>query len=171
MKPLLIIFFLSLSSMSAQGQFSPFIIAASGTQASVGSHQLSYTVGELCAVFTGSSGSYTLTQGFQQPENLNLLSVRNTAAPVAGFSAYPNPAQQYVDVACSLQAGGEVLISLYSMDGSLVGNLNEEQASEGKYQRRISLAQHKTGLYTLMLKARYSDGSIAIAYSPITIIQ
>jgi hypothetical protein len=170
MKSLLIISLLSLSGLSAEAQFSPFIIASSGTQTSVGSHQISYTVGELCSVFTGSAGGFTLTHGFQQPENLNLLTVPKLLT-VTGFSVYPNPAQEYVEIACTLQSASEVLISLYNMDGSLVCNLSEGQAAKGKYQRHIPLGHHATGLYTLVLKARCNDGSQAHARTPITIIQ
>ena len=68
----------------------PQVVASGGGSGTVAGVSLDFTVGELVTT-TATSGSTTLTQGFQQPPVIETVG-RNDAAPAAGqLVLYPNP--------------------------------------------------------------------------------
>ena len=88
MKKLLLIlafFGLMLSFLSAQ-TLSRQVIGSTGSA----NEQLSSTTGET-VVNTAVSGTFILTQGFQQPDNTT-VGIRQPIEVVVSYNLYPNPA-------------------------------------------------------------------------------
>lgn len=138
-KFLLILIFIAVTVGTISGQE---VVATSGDHHAIPGYAVSWTLGEP-VIATGSSGSYSLTQGFHQPK----LTVTSTdiLAIDLNIKVYPNPAQEFVTIN-SEQLLENARYALFSLSG--------EKLMEGKIRSsttRLNLEKMASGTYILKL--------------------
>jgi hypothetical protein len=114
-KPILLYLLLLLFPLSVIAQeMKPEVIAASGNTFETSGGQVSWTLGEV-VIETFSSGSFSLTQGFQQSV---ITAVVGYIDPVIQLpvNVYPVPATSYVNVEL-LEIQKSLSVELYNMKG------------------------------------------------------
>ena len=82
-------------SLSAQ-QLTRTVVSSGGSYLSVGGYTLSATVGEI-AVTTLRSENHILTQGFQQPDTIIKVGIKETGLDWS-ITAYPNPVSRFLSI-------------------------------------------------------------------------
>jgi hypothetical protein len=126
------------------------VVGASGiTNTTESNLQWSYTVGET-AVFTlrSASGTFIMTQGFQQPDVCVPSSV--TSPEIAAdwqLQIYPNPASQWINVNF-VNDGNPLHALIVNQLGQIVQTNN---AIWGQNAEPIDCTQWQAGLYFLVL--------------------
>jgi len=112
-------FFFFAKSQSA----SPQVIATAGDYFVGTNMSLSWTLGELITE-TVTDGTYTLTQGFQQP-HYNISSIeepKNNNNPLGDINIYPNPVADQLNVSFKDMNQKHVTIALIDMNGKILIN-------------------------------------------------
>lgn len=132
------------------------VIGSSGGYSSTATASVSSTVGET-VIATGTSGSFVITQGFQQPDNTT-TGVKKTEITV-DYKLYPNPAQN--SIMLSLKAATNVSLNFYIYDavGRLVHKLENDAKQTNSYEHSFDIASYSPGNY--LLKIRAADGKLA----------
>ena len=123
------------------------VVSAAGETKTVAEYEVSWTIGEP-VIATGSSGSYSLTQGFHQPK----LSVTPTEIFADDFNieVYPNPTREFVTIN-SDQLLENAEYALFSLSG--------EKLMEGEITSRttkLNLENRASGSYVLKLSQKNS---------------
>ena len=116
-------------------EITPQLIAGSGWMVNIGNQQYDMSVGEL-GVTTISNGTYTITQGFQQPIDL--------FTPCAEFQLnyYPNPVGNRITIistGCDLELG---FVEAYDTFGKIIAS----GTTEGN---EVDLSELGLGVYLL----------------------
>ncbi len=114
MKNLLLLFCLAPALSFAQNTLSRQVIGSGGGVAASGNVSLSYTLGEAVTA-TVTSGSFTLTQGFQQPD-LTGPSANDPLIRI-DYQVYPNPANDWVEIRLVSDRVAELHASVVDMAG------------------------------------------------------
>lgn len=97
MKKTVTLFVAGLFSVGVMAQsITPEVISSAGDHYDNGTHQLSWTLGEV-AVQTYDNGSNILTEGFHQPEIL-ITSVEEENLTDISLNIFPNPTTQFVNI-------------------------------------------------------------------------
>ena len=114
----------------------------------------------------------TITNVIVDPNNWILKNLRTTstlstvtgvAEPVlTGLRAYPNPTAEMLTVDFTLTASGPVTLSLTSLSGQAIGQLNEPNLAPGNYSRMFNLRGVSAGRYTVTVQTRVGAESRAI---------
>jgi len=105
----------ALSSNNLFGQkLTPTVISSGGDFHAAGGYTLSSTIGEI-AVTTLKSGSYTLTQGFQQPYDIG-TGIKETGLDWS-ISAYPNPVSEFLNIRFDLTDPIDLNVEIMDMSG------------------------------------------------------
>ncbi len=86
---LLLMFVYSCDSVSAQSQDLSLITTGGGMQ-QTGTYYISYSIGEPFVEYKNNSGRW-ITEGFQQPEKINLSTGTKDILPSPVLTIYPNP--------------------------------------------------------------------------------
>ena len=144
----------------------PDVIASAGGFANGPGFTNSYTIGEMAMVSTFSTGSFVLTQGFQQPNDgaTGLAPVNENTEP---FEAYPNPSNGQVFLAYDLTGNAEVTVEVYDLPGRLVLTEKSNRAS-GHQVHAVNLSSQSEGVYFIRLTIK-TDGAVSTKTSKITI--
>jgi hypothetical protein len=124
------------------------VLGASGSSYSGASMQVDYTVGE-AATITGTAGSFTVSQGFQQnPANTTAIKEQSV---LVNYSLYPNPAQDQVTLSINAAASFALKVSVSNVAGQIL--LADQQAEEiaQTYKRTIPIQAFATGVYFVNL--------------------
>lgn len=148
MKKALLVLLLGAATHGLHAQsISRQVVAAAGGTTSNSAGSLSSTVGEI-VIATATSGSFLLTQGFQQPD-ANPTGIANTKQVLVNYNLYPNPAQDAITL--SLQSEGNFSASFYIYDAAGRLLLQEDKAavSTTKYSRTFNISSFTTGNYFL----------------------
>ena len=131
---------------------SPSSLTSGGSQTTSGTYSLDYTVGDMSAVGTFQNGNYILTQGFLQPEDLNV------SAPIIGksdfsiVSIYPNPLNEKANLNIYLSKPGSVLVSISSLDGKVIESKNYTAVNQGKNSLTLITDKLPVGEYVLTVQ-------------------
>ncbi|NLJ08129.1 MAG: T9SS type A sorting domain-containing protein [Sphingobacteriales bacterium] len=162
MKKLSVLFFavLLINTCFSQ-QLAPTVIASAGKDLVAGEYRLSFTVGEL-AVTTLRSGSFILTQGFQQPPNLYLSDITNHLPDNLTINAYPNPTTDFVHV--NLTGEGEfsnINILVYNNLGQIVNIKFETIPNTSGITFIIDLTSLSRGNYFVRIYSPEKSASLA----------
>ncbi len=107
----------SVSILSAQVQLERQIISPAGQLYEGNESQISATMGE-AIVNTAISGSFVITQGFQQTFDSGTTSAADVQRINADFLLYPNPTSDYISVTVSAEEELEIVIRLQDMLGN-----------------------------------------------------
>jgi hypothetical protein len=134
------------------------VVSTTGETKSVAEYEVSWTLGEP-VIATGSSGGYSLTQGFHQPK----LTVTSTEifADDLNIEVYPNPTQEFVTIHSDkrMKDANYALFSLSGeklMEGKITNNitrLNIESRASGSYLLKLS-GENKRPLQTFKIVKR-----------------
>ncbi len=121
------------------------LISVSGNRVKSAGYYLSWSVGEP-VISTLSSGSFILTQGFQQPSLTGPLSPK--PLPEDDFiDVYPNPVRNDLTVLFAIKKIHEYFIEVIGMDGRKlhVRNINFDESMF--WEEKIDFSDFSQGLY------------------------
>ncbi len=126
------------------------VVASGGGYSSASSGSLSYTTGEL-VIETGTSGSFMLTQGFQQPDANPSTGIKTTQAVKVDYKLYPNPAREAITL--SLKSPESITANCYIYDatGKLVERLEKDAVQVTDYSHSFNLSAYSAGNYFLKI--------------------
>jgi hypothetical protein len=145
---------------------SPTVIASGGDYFVAGSFTNSFTIGEMAMVSTATTGSFILTQGFQQPAASATGIVENNH--FLEFSEYPNPSNGSINLDYSMISSGKVRTEVYNALGQIVFNSIEEK-SVGVQHDHVDLSTFANGFYSIRCTVLMNDGNYNSFVSPITL--
>lgn len=138
---------LAVAAQSADRQ----VLGSGGSSFANTSVQVDYTVGET-VIQGGSSGSYTISQGFQQ-NDMNPTAIREKQLRV-DFALYPNPAREQITLSLGAVSPFGIRLSLSDIAGAVWFADTQEEKVSGSYKRDISLSGLASGVYFINL---YTD--------------
>lgn len=124
------------------------VIASAGNFASAGGYSHSYTVGET-VVFTGTSSTLKITQGFQQPDQ---ISVGIDEAELGyAVNAFPNPTRGEVILDISAEYPVNLNIDLFNMQGKQFPLPQRLANVSGNHRHSIDLTNMASGSYFIRI--------------------
>lgn len=139
---IILVFFASLHTVTAQGLT---LIGSGGGFASSGDQHLSYSIGEPLIQYALNNGHW-LTEGYQQPGNMELMVSTDPYASPSDIVVYPNPATS------SLTLSGNDLSNCVSVHvHNLIGQ-HMLSATLQDNQETILIEALHPGLYILTLQ-------------------
>jgi hypothetical protein len=150
------VIFLALSSLTAQINLSPTVIASGGGYAEGENITISWTLGEL-AVATLAGENLVLTQGFQQPFDID-VGVFEQEKVNWDISAYPNPVGSELRVRFNIESAGDFLMEIQDVTGRIVSQQEYRQVNPGDIIQ-INTSDYYSGIYFLKV---YSKGSCRV---------
>lgn len=136
---------LSLTGIQAQ-TLSRQVIGTTGSA----NPQLSYTVGET-VVQTAISGSFVLTQGFQQPDQLAVNNQPGFKVDVS-YKLYPNPSHDWMILELNSDQYIEVKLDIIDMAGRSVQN-DIDMKGTGTHQKKFDVSDFASGSYLMRIKS------------------
>jgi hypothetical protein len=142
---LLIILFSTAAALSAQITLSPTVVASAGGYAEGDNITISWTLGEL-AVSTLTGGDLILTQGFQQPFDIDVGIGENQVD--WGISIYPNPVGDELRIRFDLDAPGDYLLEVVDVTGRLISQELHRQVNPGDIIL-LNTSTYSDGIYFL----------------------
>ncbi len=157
---LLILLFLVLALTGTGQSTSPCVISTGGGFLTDGSYTLSNTVGEMTMILTFSNGSNNLTQGFQQPSELDVpVSVQKFDKPSNVFEVFPNPSDGifYFTLNSSLEIPGS--LNIYEIRGKVIYTENFIHPRDSGLHK-LNLQFLPTGIYLFEVLSISGDGEI-----------
>ena len=95
------------------------VVASTGKEAVQQGLMYSYTVGEV-VISTVSSDERSLTQGFHQPEQTQLVSVSDPALADWNIEVFPNPVSDWLTVRFSLEKGDRLSVNVFDVAGKAI---------------------------------------------------
>ncbi|MEO0895921.1 MAG: T9SS type A sorting domain-containing protein [Bacteroidota bacterium] len=138
------LFLASLLSLQAQS-LSRQVIGTAGSD----NPQLSYTVGET-VIQTAVSGSFILTQGFQQPDQLAVNNEKTIQVSV-DYKLYPNPSHDWMVLELSSTKDLDLKIDIVDMAGRLVEK-DQGMKVSGTASQQFDVSNFAAGSYLLRIK-------------------
>ncbi len=149
MKKITILMSLLFLAGLVRGQsLSPTVVASAGDYFENGTVSLSFTVGEV-AVTTLQAGDVILTQGFQQPFELDVTGVK--AQEISWeVKTYPNPVKELLHVKFNLEKPDDFTLVVIDLTGKklFMKDYTGVQPSEVK---EISFRDYAPGVYFLTI--------------------
>jgi hypothetical protein len=149
-----LVFCICCSSARSQS-LSPTVVASGGNYVSGTTGSISYTIGEpVTTTITGSNN--TLTQGFQQPNDIinGLLDIEKEAN--GSFSVYPVPTTDKLWFGYEFNTEGKVTIELVNALGQKLDYTLSESYQSGKVVHSFDCTPYAAGNY--MLSATFTAG-------------
>ena len=146
--PLLFILWSPLSAQSIERA----VIASSGLSSQAGDLQLSATAGELI-VETYQSGSFMLTQGFQQGDTPTNVS-NDLPLVQVDYRLYPNPTKDWTTLELESQTPVTLQMNIRDLSGKQVLFSTQTVTVQGSLQQRFDLRQLAAGTYVWVLQDR-----------------
>lgn len=144
-KPIFLGLFLGLPFLAAAQTSSPEVIASAGDYFSSAGLSNSYTVGELALVETYTTGTFMLTQGFQQPpDNLNGMAPVNQNANT--MTVFPNPGNGLFFMDYNLEENAVVIVEAFDVLGQLVYS-EQTNRSNGMQHHAVDISTQADGIY------------------------
>ncbi len=123
------------------------VIGSTGGYAETATVSVSSTVGET-VISTVSNGTIILTQGFQQPSDQDITSVRQPELAL-GYKVYPNPTSETLFIELNSPQAVSLDLALFDIQGRAVGGLGENLTVQGEVKRSWDLSQLSEGSYVL----------------------
>lgn len=146
-------------SIQARAQaLSPEVLASAGDFYTSSSASLSWTAGESMTE-SFIAGSNILTQGFQQPENLN-ATVVNKGNIFSEVTAYPNPTRNILNLYFGNHLDGFLKVELFDVTGKVVHSSLADVSKENRL--RVDLSELQEGLYLMKLSKADNGASTII---------
>lgn len=128
------------------------VLGSSGGSYSGAALAADYTTGEV-ATQTGSSGSFVLSQGFQQPGS-NGTGISDAAPVTVDWKLYPNPAGNSIILELNSSTLASLQFSLSSVTGQLLRQQTEFVSINGGRKQNIDLSGLAAGIYFVNLYSK-----------------
>ncbi len=143
------VFLVTAGLLFAQLSMTNSVIASAGDYHESGNYSLSWTLGEVAVATLDDYSPYVLTQGFQQPWDLE-VSIQDGPETNWSVKTYPNPVYEYLKVEFSLKQSEEFSIEITDITGKKVLShepvfINNEEIVE------LDFTQFKPGIYFLRI--------------------
>jgi len=161
-----------ISPQSASGAYLGTLIAGTGTGLTGSNHYIrstgsGITTNPMTWTFTwtapatglgpvGFYGAYAIGTG--TTKITSYIVSENTsgiteASVKTGFSIYPNPVVDNMNISYTLSASSKVAINLYSLDGKKVAELSNKEQTSGTFTEKINIKDlNLKGIYLVELK-------------------
>ena len=153
MKKIITIILLASGAMLAQGQsLSPTVVASAGGYLDNGTVSLSFTVGEV-AVTTLTGGDMILTQGFQQPFELDVTGVDDNHPVNWSVKTYPNPVQDHLNIRFTIRNPQDFTVVVMDITGKKVFVNKYMQVQPGEV-KEIDMQQYHAGIYMISVTSQ-----------------
>ncbi|MBS1771712.1 MAG: T9SS type A sorting domain-containing protein [Bacteroidetes bacterium] len=122
------------------------VVASAGSYSSNSSGSVSATAGDL-VIATSTSGSFMLTQGFQQPDVNPSTGVAKTSEVKADYRLYPSPAKD--NIAISIEAAENISVNfyIYNSEGKMVQKLENSLVQGRTYDHNFNITGYSAGTY------------------------
>jgi hypothetical protein len=160
MKKVIVFFSMALFSFSMWGQsLSPTVVASAGDYFDNGTVSISFTVGEV-AVTTLEAGDVILTQGFQQPFELDVTAVDDQEISWS-VKTYPNPVKGNLHVKFTLEKPDDFTVVVMDLTGKKVFIKKYTQVRSGEV-KDIDFQNFAPGIYLISLTSE--DKSVRKIY-------
>jgi uncharacterized protein (DUF58 family) len=135
------------------------VVGVAGFDGSAGGVQLSATVGE-AVTFSAQTGSFLLSQGFQQPENQR-VSIEPAWAAEVSYRLYPNPTYGKASLQLDAPRPVELLLALSDAAGRQV--MPEIRLSfSGSILQPLDLSALSAGVYMLSLRDEQGQEALTL---------
>ena len=138
---------------------SPTVIASAGDYFDNGTVSISFTVGEV-AVTTLEAGDVILTQGFQQPFELDVTGVKDQEISWS-VRTYPNPVKENLHVKFTLESPEGFTIVVMDLTGKKVFIKKYDQVQPGEV-KDIDFQNYAPGIYLVSVTS--NDKSVRKIY-------
>lgn len=135
-------------SLSAQTIERQVIGSMGGTSVS-GNIIVTSTAGEV-AVATKSSASILLTEGYQQANDTNSVSI-SEIENIAKMKLYPNPTTNSAKLEITANFNSATTIAVFSMDGKLINNQSLPLISGVESSVEIDVSAQASGIYMVRI--------------------
>ena len=135
----------TVAALNAQVTLAPTVIASGGDYFEGENISISWTLGEL-AVATLTNGNLVLTQGFQQPFDIDVGILENEVN--WGISVYPNPVGSELRVRFDIETAGDFLMEIQDVTGRIVSQQQYRQVNPGDIIQ-VNTATYTAGIYFL----------------------
>ncbi len=126
------------------------VIGSLGSYTETADLSLSATAGQPAASTT-ITGSFTLLEGFQQPEGLVPTGIESPEAVVVTYQLYPNPTEDVLHLRLSSPEWLSLQIRLQDMTGREISALTQTLRGQGALETNLSLAGLPAGSYVLSI--------------------
>ncbi len=147
MKKVVVLCSMVLFSFAGWGQsLSPTVVASAGDYFDNGTVSISFTVGEV-AVTTLEAGDVILTQGFQQPFELDVTGVKDQEISWS-VKTYPNPVKENLHVKFTLENPDGFTIVVMDLTGKKVFIKKYDQVQPGEV-KDIDFQNYAPGIYLI----------------------
>ena len=145
MKKIIFSFSLCCSSLFSFAQSSsPNVIASGGGFATGAGFTNSFTVGQGSLPETFSTGTFIITQGFQQPADVSAGFA--PASDLFSFGGYPNPTTGDFFLEYDLKNSSDITIEVVDIVGQIVYRENFS-SSAGHQMHSIDISGNANGIY------------------------
>lgn len=141
--------------LSAQ-MLTPTVISSSGAFYSNATAMLSTTIGEMTMVETFASTNNFLTQGFQQPELLN-VGIDQPVAASNSVIIYPNPAADVFTLSSNFPQSGSLSFIVYNALGQEVMKALPVETGGGIKNIHVNIKKLSPGIY--FVKTEFTSSS------------
>ena len=160
MRKIIVIVSLALFPFIAWGQsLSPTVIATAGDYFDNGNVSISFTVGEV-AVTTLEAGDVILTQGFQQPFELDVTAVNDQEISWS-VKTYPNPVKDQLHIKFTLEKTDDFTVVVMDLTGKKVLIKKYNQVNTGEV-KDLSFENYAPGIYLISVTSK--DKSVRKIY-------
>jgi len=149
-----------LTSSTYTQTLSPTVISSSGGFSQNSNGSLSYTVAEMTMVQTFTANGVTLTQGFQQPNELVTGLFDIVHDEFGTLVLYPNPSVDYLWFGFQYPESGKVEVAVFDMLGQKVSELYNDVYTTGRYTQQINVSVLPAASYLLTANFTNSAGKI-----------
>jgi len=126
------------------------VIGSLGSYTETSDLSLSATAGQT-AYATTITGSFTLLQGFQQPDDVVTTHIRPDLPIVVDYEIYPNPTDDVLHLRMSSPEWVSLEVKLLDMTGRELSARTKELAGQGKLATTLSMAGLPAGSYILSI--------------------
>jgi hypothetical protein len=139
------ILFVFLSTIAFSQSIERQVIGSSGFSTSNTAAQISFTLGET-VIFSGIQSNSTITQGFQQAEEEDFVSVMKPLDNSNSIIVYPIPAENTLTIKSDLGYYGHINYKIIDLQGRIIlfGNLQDANST-------IDISTIANASYTLLL--------------------
>lgn len=153
------LFLFSFSTTAQQFDVCMDVVASSGGHGVQANRYIAWTVGE--PFVQTLLGSYTLTQGFHQPDPCGVEFVGTNNLADWGMGLFPNPTEGLLTLRFSPEKKGHLLASAYDMLGRPMFENQTLASPEGS---RIDASSWPAGVYFLLLQDPASKASATLRF-------
>ena len=132
---------------------SPDVVASAGDYFTNGTISVSWTLGEV-ATETIGNGTYTLTQGFQQPNYL-VDAVPKYLNPKFEVTLFPNPVMDMAKLTIKGNENFDLQVNLYDAIGR---ELFTSKVTAGVSEKDIDMSSYRAGIYFVKISQTNGEG-------------